>query len=94
MILKSVFEPQFLKLFKKLPLPIRDKAKKAFKNLEERDQTDFSRGLNLERIKGYDTLYSIRIDDNYRTLGNKVGDTIYWEWIGPHDEYLRRIRRG
>ena len=67
MILKSIFEPQFLKLFKKLPLLIREKSVKAFKNLEE----SFSRGLNLEKIKGYDTLYSIRIDDNYRALGNK-----------------------
>jgi mRNA-degrading endonuclease RelE of RelBE toxin-antitoxin system len=88
MILKNTFEPHFLKLFKKLPPFIREKAIKAFKSFEE----SFSRGLNLEKIKGYDTLYSIRIDDNYRALGNKVGDTMYWEWIGPHDEYMRRIR--
>ena len=77
-------------MFKKLPLLIRERSVKAFKNLEE----GFSRGLNLEKIKGYDTLYSIRIDDDYRALGNKKGDTVCWEWIGPHDEYMRRIRRG
>jgi len=91
-ILKSFFEPEFKKYSKKLPPDIRKKAKKAFKNLQERDPSDFSRGLNLERIKGHDTLYSIRIDDNYRALGHKLDDTVYWRWIGPHDEYMRRIK--
>ena len=86
--MKSSFEPEFKKFSKKLPLDIRKKAEKAFKNLQER----FSRGLNLEKIKGHDTLYSIRIDDNYRALGHKLDDTVYWHWIGPHDEYERRIR--
>jgi hypothetical protein len=88
-ILKSFFEPEFKKYSKKLPPDIRKKAYKAFKNLQE----PFSRGLNLEKIKGHDTLYSIRIDGNYRALGHKLGDVIYWRWIGPHDEYERRIRQ-
>jgi len=66
--LKSFFEPEFKKYSKKLPSDIRKKAEKAFKNLQE----SFSRGLNLEKIKGHDTLYSIRIDDNYRALGHKL----------------------
>jgi mRNA-degrading endonuclease RelE of RelBE toxin-antitoxin system len=90
MILKSFFEPEFKKYSKKLPPGIREKATKAFKKFREHD--DFSRGLNFERIKGHDTLYSIRIDDNYRALGHKLDDTMYWYWIGPHDEYMRRIR--
>ena len=91
MTLKSFFkEPEFGKWFKKLPLPIREKAHKAFKNFEKQDQSSFSRGLEFKQLKG--TLHSIRIDDNYRALGHKIGDTVYWEWIGPHDEYMRRTR--
>jgi hypothetical protein len=93
MILKSTFEqPGFSKYFKKLPQPIREKAFKALKNFEENDQSDFSRGLEFKRIRGSKTLHSIRIDDNYRALGHKDGDVLRWYWIGPHDEYMRRIR--
>lgn len=92
MTLKNIFEPEFEKWFERLPLPLRKKAMKALKNLEECDPSDFSRGLNLKKIKGYETLYSIRIDNNYRAIGDKRGDTVYWEWVGPHDEYMRRLK--
>jgi mRNA-degrading endonuclease RelE of RelBE toxin-antitoxin system len=88
--LKSFFEPEFKKFSKKLPPHIREKAHKAFKNFREQDQSTFSRGLEFKQIRG--TLYSIRIDANYRALGHKEGDIMYWEWIGTHDEYMRRIR--
>ena len=90
MTLISSFEPGFQKYSKKLPPDIRKKARKAFENFENQDQSTFSRGLEFKQLKG--TLHSIRIDDHYRTLGHKIGDTVYWEWIGPHDEYMRRIR--
>lgn len=89
-ILKNFFEPDFQKYSKKLPSHIREKARKAFKNIREQDQLTFSRELDFKQIKG--TLHSIRIDDNYRALGHRMGDAMYWEWIGPHDEYMRRIR--
>lgn len=89
-ILKNFFEPGFQKYSKKLPSHIREKARKAFKNFGEQDQFTFSRGLEFKQIKG--ALHSIRIDDTYRALGYKIGDAMYWEWIGPHDEYIRRIR--
>ena len=90
-ILKSFFEPQFSKHFQKLPFPIRKKALKAFKSFEEQDQLHFSCGLDFKQIKG--TLHRIRIDDNYRALGHKLGSEVQWYWIGLHDEYERRIRQ-
>jgi mRNA-degrading endonuclease RelE of RelBE toxin-antitoxin system len=87
--MKNVFEPGFNNYFEKLPLPLRKKAAKAFKSLEEQDQLQFSRGL--KHIRG--TLYRIRIGTGYRALGYKIGDEIHWRWIGPHDEYERRIQQ-
>jgi mRNA-degrading endonuclease RelE of RelBE toxin-antitoxin system len=87
---KNIFKPGFRKHFERLPLPLRKKATKAFKRLEDYDQSHFSRALELKHIRG--TLYRIRIGDGYRALGYKVGDEMQWDWIGPHDEYLRRIR--
>jgi mRNA-degrading endonuclease RelE of RelBE toxin-antitoxin system len=91
MTLKNSFKPEFGKCFQKLPPHIREKAFKAFKNVEEQNQSTFSRGLEFKQIKG--TLHSIRIDENYRALGNKLGDVVQWHWIGTHDEYIRRIRK-
>ena len=91
-VLKNSFKPGFEKFSKKLPPDIREKAKKAFKNFEESDEVDFSRGLEFKWIKGSKTLHSIRIDDNYRALGHKMDDVVQWYWIGPHDEYIRRIK--
>ena len=90
MTLKNFFKPEFGKWFQKLPSHIREKAFKAFKHVEKQNQSTFPRGLEFKQIRC--TLYSIRIDANYRALGHKVGDTIHWEWIGTHDEYMRRIR--
>jgi mRNA-degrading endonuclease RelE of RelBE toxin-antitoxin system len=89
-ILKNFFEPGFQKYSKKLPPHIREKARRAFKYIGEQDQSNFSRGLEFKQLKG--TLHSIRIDDNYRAVEHKMGNAMYWEWIGPLDEYMRRIR--
>jgi mRNA-degrading endonuclease RelE of RelBE toxin-antitoxin system len=89
--LKNFFEPGFDKYFKKLPPPIRKKAAQAFRHLEKQDQLHFSRGLELKPIRG--ALHRIRIGDGYRALGYKTGNGVRWEWIGPHDEYMRRIKQ-
>lgn len=34
---------------------------------------------------------SVRIDRNYRALGYIEGDTVYWYWIGRHDDYDRLL---
>jgi len=38
-------------------------------------------------------LWSVRINEAYRALGREQDGTLYWLWIGPHDEYERLIRR-
>lgn len=38
-------------------------------------------------------IWSVRVDDQYRALGDLRGDTLYWFWIGSHDDYERLIKR-
>jgi hypothetical protein len=45
-------------------------------------------GLRFKRI-GDDV--SVRIGRDYRALGILEGDTVYWHWIGKHDEYDRLV---
>lgn len=36
--------------------------------------------------------WSVRIGPGYRALGREHAGTFYWFWIGPHDEYERRLK--
>lgn len=35
--------------------------------------------------------WSVRINRGHRALGREHAGTLYWFWIGPHDEYERLI---
>lgn len=49
-------------------------------------------GLEFKCVNQQAARYSIRINHKgYRALGRMKGDIMYWYWIGPHDEYERRI---
>lgn len=45
--------------------------------------------LHFKKIGAY---WSVRIGGHHRAVGRMDGDTLYWFWIGPHDEYARIIR--
>ena len=80
--------PQFWKLYRRLPRTIRQRAAKTYRLWREHPE---SRGLQFKRVGNRRAVYSVRITDAYRVLGLVDGDTIYWFWIGPHDEYERVI---
>ena len=86
--MKSQALPQFWKLYRRLPRAIRQRAAKAYRLWREHPE---SRGLQFKRVGNRRAVYSVRITDAYRVLGLVDGDTIYWFWIGPHDEYERVI---
>jgi plasmid maintenance system killer protein len=51
-------------------------------------QNPYQAGLRFKKLsenKPY--LYSVRVNKSYRALGLIKEDTIYWFWIGTHDEY-------
>ena len=38
-------------------------------------------------------VWSVRINQNYRTLGRRRGNLIVWFWIGTHAEYDQLLKR-
>jgi len=38
------------------------------------------------------SLWSVRINDQYRALALRKGELVVWFWIGPHAEYDRLIK--
>ena len=51
-------------------------------------QDPFHPSLQFKQIDPSDaSVYSARIGRNWRALGKRQNDAIYWFWIGSHEEY-------
>jgi hypothetical protein len=76
---------RFRQVFRTLPPDVRDRAKRAYRLWLANPDLP---GLRFKRVGD---MVSIRIGRDYRALGILQGDTVYWYWIGRHDEYDRII---
>jgi plasmid maintenance system killer protein len=43
--------------------------------------------LRFKKLGGYDHIWSVRINEQYRAIGERRGDTIVWVWLGTHNEF-------
>lgn len=75
----------FREAFKALPSDVRERARQAYRLWRDTPQLP---GLRFKRVGDE---VSVRIGRQYRALGILQGDTVYWYWIGKHDEYDRLI---
>ena len=84
----SRITPEFLQMYRQLDPEIRRKVLRAHKLFLNNPRQG---SLRFKRVKGRRSVYSARIDENFRVLGELNGDTITWYWIGPHNQYDRMI---
>jgi hypothetical protein len=82
--------PRFWQLYKQLPEAAQRLADKNYK-FWLKDPRHPS--LHFKKLKGSASLYSIRIGDKFRALGNVRADEVEWVWIGTHEEYNKLIGR-
>lgn len=75
----------FWKAFYTLPPKIQQRAKKAYQLWRENPNLP---GLRFKRVGNK---VSVRVGRHYRALGILQGNTVYWYWIGKHDNYDRII---
>lgn len=85
-------DPKFKKYMAKLPERIQIAALETFRLWLEDNSYN---SLQFKNIKGLGRgdIYSIRVTKNYRMLGELEDDLISWFWVGPHDEYMRLLKR-
>jgi plasmid maintenance system killer protein len=43
--------------------------------------------LRFKKLAGYDHIWSVRINEQYRAVGERKEDTITWVWIGTHNDF-------
>ena len=87
--MKSRTVPEFWQLFRNLPPDIQKRAHKTYHLWRV---NSFAGGLRFKRVSKREPIYSVRIGRSYRALGLLEGDTIYWYFIGNHDEYDRYLK--
>ena len=72
----------FIKLYKKLPEEIKEKAKKAIEFLQENPSHP---SLGHKKMAGQKDIFEIRVSNNYRITYQRINDTAYLRKIGTHD---------
>ncbi len=82
--MKSILLPSFRRVYKTLPEDVRQRARQAYREWRNNPKARHFKNVGSDRV-------SVRVDINYRVLGILRGDTVYWYWIGRHDEYDRRL---
>jgi mRNA-degrading endonuclease RelE of RelBE toxin-antitoxin system len=81
---KSRTTTQFRKQFADLPTAVQVQTRKAYQQFA---QDPGYPGLRFKKVHPKLPIYSARINQDYRVVGQMEGDTVIWFWVGPHAEY-------
>ena len=84
--MKSSTAPSFWRAYQSLPPEAKAQARKVYR-LWLRNPRHPS--LRFEPEGNY---WSIRVARGWRALAREHQGTLYWFWIGPHDQYERLLK--
>lgn len=76
--------PSFWRAYERLNEPNRKAARRAYTIFT---QTPDHPSLRFKKLGGYEQVWSVRINEQYRAIGERRDDTIIRVWIGTHNEF-------
>ena len=82
--MKSRTTAQFRELFADLPEPVQEQTRKAYRQFK---QDPSYPSLRFKKVHPKLSIYSARINRDYRAVGQLEDDTVIWFWVGSHVEY-------
>jgi plasmid maintenance system killer protein len=85
---KSRTTTQFRKLFADLPDFVQEQTRKAY--LQFKQDPSYP-SLRFKKVHAKLSIYSARINKDYRAVGQLEEDTVIWFWVGSHAEYDRLL---
>jgi hypothetical protein len=86
---KSKCTGRFWRLHDALPARVQLRTKKSY-HFWKVDHNHPS--LDFKKLKGgAGNRFSVRIGDHHRAIGQLIGDTVEWVWIGSHEDYNKLI---
>jgi len=80
----SKVRPSFWRAYHPLALPIKARTRLAYQVFAVNPHHP---SLRFKKLQGSDSIWSVRINEQYRAVGVRSGDTIEWIWIGTHNEF-------
>ena len=80
----SRVRPSFWRAYADLDPRIRDAAKRAYTLFAE---NPVHPSLRFKKLAGYEDVWSVRINEQYRAVGQRKGETVVWVWIGSHNDF-------
>jgi hypothetical protein len=86
----SLLTPQFLTLYRALPESVRQQARQAYALFQ---QDPHHPSLRFRRVHPTCPIFSARVGIDYRVVGIRDGNDIFWFWIGSHPEYDRLLKQ-
>jgi Txe/YoeB family toxin of Txe-Axe toxin-antitoxin module len=81
---KSLTRPSFWRAYASLDPTVREAARRAYKLFSKNPDHP---SLHFKKLSGHQNAWSARINDQYRVVGERSGDTIEWAWIGSHNDF-------
>lgn len=86
--MKSRTTAEFRKSFANLPKQVQEQTREAYRQFKENPSYP---SLRFKKVHPELPIYSDRISNNYRAVGQLDGDTAIWFWVGSHAEYDKLI---
>ena len=87
--MKSHTTAAFRDQLAKLPARARKDAHKAWRLWQADSSVP---GLQFKKLKLRGNCWSVRVNDDFRTVGVMRDDAIIWFWIGSHGDYERLLK--
>ena len=84
----SKVRPAFWRRYASLSSEAKTRAREAYALFAEAPQHP---SLRFKKLRASANLWSVRINDQYRAVGVRQGDTIEWIWIGTHNEFDKQF---
>jgi hypothetical protein len=76
--------PSFWRTYEALDSTARKAARQSFVLF---NQNPNHPSLRFKKLGGYEHLWSVRVSEQFRAVGERHGDTISWLWIGTHNQF-------
>ena len=86
--MKSFTSRSFRETYQSLPQSVQERARRAYRLFRGNPSHP---SLSFKKVNEVNSIYSVRVGLGYRALGQSDGTDIVWFWIGPHQEYDKRI---
>jgi len=80
----SRVRPSFWRAYERLAPSVRARARQAYQVFALHPEHP---SLRFKKLQGTGAIWSVRINEQYRAVGVRSGDTVDWIWIGTHNEF-------